>query len=96
MSYGKKTSDGEYDRIKVLTYCERNTHMILKSPDTAKYLSDRDVKLDDILDALVTAVTAKLGCADPNYELRRLPGRRPTNCCEPAVPEMVYVVKKVD
>ena len=50
----------------------------------------------DILDALAAAVTAKLGCADPNYELRRLPSECPTDCCKPMPPEMVYAIKKAD
>ena len=32
---------------------------------------------DDILDALVAAVTAKLGCQNQQYELRRLPDNEP-------------------
>lgn len=85
---------GTYERLKVLKHLciEPNVENVYYAA-LGKYLR-KHVDHDDILDALVAAVTAKLGCADPNYELRRLPGENPTDCCKPDPPEMVYAIKK--
>ncbi len=83
----KKTRDGEDERLRVLQEINPQTQEMYDSV-LDKYLR-KHVARDDILDALVAAVTAKLGWPD---SLRTLPECPPRDC-EGLPMEMVYVVR---
>ena len=87
----KHTSIGISVRKTFLQQYEPLTNHIFKN---ARVHHDGAAGDDDILDALVAAVTAKLGCQNPHYQLRKLPGRIPTTCNDapPNGGEMLYVV----
>ncbi len=91
ISHGKAKSKGRRKRIKVLMDCESQTKDILYSSETAKSIFNNDVATHDILDALVAAVTAKLGCQPGSgWKLKTLPSKPPKDSkCLPM--EMVYV-----
>ena len=91
----KTTPEGICERKNVLRDYECLTDTIFEDA-SAKFRNRRAAGDDDILDALVAAVTAKLGCQNVEYELRRLPGRNPTTCHEvpPDGMEMLYVVRR--
>jgi predicted RNase H-like nuclease len=88
----KINPDGMDERKRVLR------HSKLQIDDIFKYARSKSPRKtavgdDDILDALVAAVTAKLGCQDNDYELRTLPDDPPKDC--KGLPmEMVYAIKK--
>ena len=89
MRINKKKQGGTEERLMVLQYLESRTEAIYESVMT-KYLR-REVARDDILDALVTAVTAKLSCQD-GYKLKTLP-EYPHKDSKGLPMEMVYVVE---
>ena len=91
----KDTPEGVCERLDILgRVCQRTWKMY--DCARAKFLTRRNLaSCDDILDALVAAVTAKLGCQDNDYELRTLPDNPPEDC--KGLPmEMVYAIKKAD
>ena len=85
MRINKKKQGGMEERLSVLQGLEPETEAIYQSV-LSKYLR-REVARDDILDAFVAAVTAKLGW--PN-SFKTLPERPPTDC-QGLPMEMVYV-----
>ena len=91
----KTTPEGICQRNKVLRDYEPLSDEIFENA-SAKFRNKGAAGDDDILDALVAAVTAKLGCQNVEYELRRLPGRQPTTCdnAPPNGMEMLYVVRR--
>ena len=91
----KATSEGIQDRIDVLRDCEPLSDNIFENA-SAKFRNKRAAGNDDILDALVAAVTAKLGCQNVEFELHRLPDGQPTTCDDapPDGMEMLYVVRR--
>jgi predicted RNase H-like nuclease len=91
----KTTLEGICQRKKVLRGYEPLTDNIFENA-SAKFRNKGAAGDDDILDALVAAVTAKLGCQNVEYELHRLPGREPTTCdnAPPDGMEMLYVVMR--
>ena len=87
MRINKKEQGGIEERLRVLQCLEPRTEAIYQSAMT-KYLR-REVARDDILDALVAAVTAKLSYQD-GYKLKTLPECPPKD--SKGLPmEMVYV-----
>ena len=87
MRDNKKRRNGRRERKRVLQNLEPRTEVIYQSA-LSKYLR-KDVARDDILDALVAAVTAKLSYQE-GYKLKTLPECPPTDC--KGLPmEMVYV-----
>ena len=93
MHFGKHDGLGFLERFRIAKGFVPKTEEICK--DVLSRPSRRKVGTDDILDALVAAVTAKLGCQNTEYELRKLPGQEPTNCNESSKGnEMLYAVKK--
>ncbi len=59
MQYNKKTADGQRERMQVLQRCWSGCHALFEQAcDT---LLRRAVARDDIIDAMICAVTAKLG-----------------------------------
>ena len=91
----KTTLEGIYQRRNVLRGYEPLTDDIFENA-SAKFRNKGAAGDEDILDALVAAVTAKLGCQNAEYELHRLPGREPTTCdnAPPDGMEMLYVVRR--
>ena len=91
----KDTPEGVCERLDILgRACQRTWKMY--DCARAKFLTRRNLaSCDDILDALVAAVTAKLGCTNPEYELRTLP-ECPSKDCKGLCMEMVYAIKKSD
>ena len=91
----KTTPAGICERKNVLRQYERLTDEIFDEA-SAKFRNRGAAGDDDILDALVAAVTAKLGCQNAEYELRRLPGEQPTawDNAQPDGMEMLYVVSR--
>jgi predicted RNase H-like nuclease len=59
MAHGKKTSEGRSERLKLLSQFFSPTYSLFENAANS-YLR-RQVALDDIVDALVAAVTAKMG-----------------------------------
>ena len=95
MRHKKKTRDGKCTRIKVLKHFVRNTKDFLGSIRSKSKLPPGKVAYDDILDALVAAVTAKLGCQDNNdYTLKTLPLCPPRDSKDLPM-EMVYAEKAI-
>ena len=87
MSANKKRRAGMDERLSVLQRLEPQTETIYQSA-LSKYRR-REVARDDIIDALVAAVTAKLSCLH-GYELKTLPESPPTD--SKGLPmEMVYI-----
>ena len=87
MRYNKKTPAGIEERLSVLRQVETRIEEIYKGA-MCRFLR-RVVARDDILDALVAAVTAKLGHLD-GYVLKTLPESPPED--SKGMPmEMVYV-----
>lgn len=87
MSVNKKKQGGIEERVSVLQCIEPRTQAIHESA-LSKYPRG-EVARDDILDALATAVTAKLAFQD-SYKLKTLPESPPTD--SKGLPmEMVYV-----
>ena len=92
----KKTiPEGVYERRNVLRDYEPLTNNILGNA-SAKFRNKGTAGDDDILDALVAAVTSKLGCQNAKYQLHRLPGRELTTCDDapPDGMERLYVVRR--
>ena len=91
----KTTPEGICLRKNVLRHYEPLSDEIFENA-SAKFRNRGAVGDDDILDALVAAVTGKLGCQNTEYELHRLPGREPTPCdnAPPDGMEMLYVVRR--
>ena len=90
MRMNKKRQGGIAERLSVLQRLEPRTEAIYQSA-VNKYLR-QEVARDDILDALVNAVTAKLGYQE-GYNLKTLPDRPPKD--SKGLPmEMVYVAKR--
>ena len=89
MLYNKKERVGTEERLSVLHRLEPRTEEIYDSA-MMTYLR-KQVARDDILDALVAAVTAKLSYQD-GYELKTLPERPPMDS-EGLPMEMVYVAE---
>ena len=89
----KTTPEGINQRINVLQDYEPLTDNIFENT-SAKFRNKGAAGDDDILDALVAAVTAKLGCQNMQHQLHSLPGQEPTNCdnAPPDGMEMLYVV----
>ncbi len=93
---GKINPDGIKERMKVLRLSKAIPCDDIFTSARSKFSSKTAVGDDDILDALVAAVTAKLGCQDDSdYELRTLPTDPPKDC-EGLPMEMVYAIKKSD
>ena len=91
MKNKKKPVKGSDERLQVLGTAECRTQKIYDK--ACLHWRRKEVARDDILDALVAAVTAKLGCQDNDYELRTLPDDPPKDC--KGLPmEMVYTIKK--
>ena len=87
MRVNKKRQVGIEERLSVLQHLEPRTESIYKCAET-KYLR-RKVARDDILDALVAAIAAKLAYQD-GFQLKTLPDCPPTD--SKGLPmEMVYV-----
>lgn len=85
MQHGKDTQDGRSERIKVLQGVECRAQNIFDDA-CKKFPKRKDVAMDDILDALVAAVTAREGSRS---ELHTLPENPPRD--EKCLPmEMVY------
>ena len=83
MEYSKKKREGEAERLQVLQRREPRAQKILD--DACCTFLRSQVARDDILDALATAVTARLG----HDRLRTIPECPPTDC--KGLPmEMVY------
>lgn len=83
MEHSKKKREGEAERIRVLQRGEPRTQEIFD--DTCRKFLRRQAARDDILDALVAAVTARFGYG----RLRTIPGCPPVDC--KGLPmEMVY------
>ena len=95
IQHKKTTPKGICQRKNVLRHYEPLTDKIFDKA-SAKFRNRSAVGDDDILDALVGAVTAKLGCQNTGYALHRLPRREPTTCenAPPAGMEMLYVVRR--
>ena len=91
----KTTPEGICQRKNILRYYEPLTDNIFENA-SAKFRNKGAAGDDDILDALVAAVTAKLGCQNSEYELHRLPGRKPTTCDNAPSDgmEMLYLVRR--
>ena len=91
----KTTPEGICQRQNVLREYEPLTDEIFENA-SAKFRNKGAAGDADILDALAAAVTAKLGCQNVEYELRRLPGQEPTICdnAPPDGMEMLYVVRR--
>ena len=91
----KTTLEGICQRKNVLRDYEPLTDNIFENA-SAKFRNKSAAGDDDILDALVAAVTAKLGCQNAEYELHRLPDREPTTYdnAPPDGMEMLYVVRR--
>ena len=91
---GKIDSKGINERKDVLRRSSLPIDKIFEHAHS-RFLSAKAIGDDDILDALVAAVTAKLVCQGKNYELRTLPDAPPRDC--KGLPmEMVYAIKKSD
>ena len=88
INYSKKDGTGFLERIRLMRCFEpRAERICLEARE--KYNVMRHLGGDDILDALVVAITAKLSC-QKGYELKTLPECPPTDC--KGLPmEMVYV-----
>lgn len=89
MRMNKKRQGGITERQSVLQRLEPRTEAIYQST-VNKYLR-REVARDDIIDALVAAVTAKLSYQD-GYDLKTLPERPPKDS-EGLPMEMVYIAE---
>ena len=94
MKYTKGTSEGIDERKKVLRCSELQTDEIFACA-RSKYPHTTVVKDDDILDALVAAVTAKLGYTDA-YTLQSIPAIPQWDEEKCLRMEMVYAIKKAD
>ena len=93
MCYGKHDGLGFLERLRIVEKFVPETEKICKKVRSCR--SRRKVGTDDILDALVAAVTAKLGCQNKEYQLRKLPGQACTKYNEQSAgKELLYVVKK--
>ena len=93
METRKKLVAGSEERLQALRPFEARSDAIYK--EACSRWRRKDVARDDILDALVAAVTAKLGCQDDDYELHTLPSNPPKD--RKGLPmEMVYAIKKSD
>ena len=95
IQHKKTTPAGICQRKNVLRDYEPLTDNIFGNA-SAKFQNKRAAGDDDILDALVAAVTAKLGCQNAEYELHRLPDQERTTCNNPPPNgmEMLYVVRR--
>ena len=88
----KINPDGMDERKRVLRHSKLQIDDIFKCA-RSKFPRKTAVGDDDILDALVAAVTAKLGCQDNAYKLRTLPECPPKDC-EGLLMEMVYAIRE--
>ena len=87
MQFGKKTTEGEVERLRVLQASEPRSQGIFD--EACSRSSRKDVAKDDILDALVAAVTACLGQGDED-RLQTFPAHPPTDSTGLPV-EMVFL-----
>ena len=86
MSYGKKSTEGEEERLRVLRRYDEEADELLDWVSSS--YPKRRVARDDIVDALAAAVTARLACILPSG-LRTAPTNPPTD--NRGLPmEMVY------
>ena len=94
---GKISSEGIDERKDILRGPEPQTEAVFTFA-RSKFPSKTAVGDDDILDALVGAVTAKIGCQNLEYDLRRLPDQERLARCDDSLetPEMVYAINKAD
>ena len=88
INYSKRDGTGFLERIRLMRYFEPRVERICLEA-REKYNVMKHLGGDDILDALVAALTAKLSCQE-GYKLKTLPECPPTDC--KGLPmEMVYV-----
>lgn len=96
MRYGKTDGLGFLERWRILKIFVPETERICEDIRSS-VPSQNKVGADDMLDALVAAMTAKLGCQNQQYELRRLPNNEVINWYDPSNgPEMIYVARRPD
>lgn len=90
MSQKKSTRKGVEERRETLRHCARHVDGLdvgeIYEKARREYTKSQ-VADDDILDALILAITAKLGCQNG---FRRLPEDLSHDCKKPKPPEMVY------
>ena len=84
----KKTKEGSDERVAILGQYQNQVDSIRKDART-KYPYKTKVGDDDILDALVAAITAKIACIEPS-RTRTFPESPPTDS-KGLLMEMVYV-----
>ena len=90
MSYGKKSREGEDERLQVLRQYDEEADELLEW--VSSNFPKRRVARDDILDSLAAAVTARLACILPSG-LRTAPTNPPTDAKGLRM-EMVYWLPK--
>ena len=90
MSYGKKSREGEEERLQVLRWYDEEVDGLLEW--VSSNFPKRQVARDDIVDALAAAVTARLACVLPSG-LRTAPTNPPMDSKGLRM-EMVYWLPK--